>query len=224
MADNVAVTAGSGVSIAADDIGGVHHQRVKIGVGADGTAVDMISGAAADGVAATPGVPGSVPLHYDGTNYRMARAAGTVGDGATTFVSPHAVPYLYNGATYDRQRGNTEGTLLASAARTTNTTSPSQTNYNARGVAIVLTVTVASGTGGLQAWIVGSDGAAGFSLTSLPTTVTTTGTWSYGLYPGVTGTTPMLWTSGALPRTWEARVTHGDASSYTYSLRYALIL
>jgi hypothetical protein len=37
LADNVAITAGSGTTIAADEIGGVHHQRVKLGWGADGS-------------------------------------------------------------------------------------------------------------------------------------------------------------------------------------------
>jgi hypothetical protein len=45
MADNVAITAGSGTSIATDDIGGVQYQRVKLGLGADGTAVDAVAGA-----------------------------------------------------------------------------------------------------------------------------------------------------------------------------------
>jgi hypothetical protein len=40
MADNVAITAGSGTSVAADEIGGVYYQRVKITWGADGAAVD----------------------------------------------------------------------------------------------------------------------------------------------------------------------------------------
>lgn len=40
MADNVAITAGTGTSIAADDIGGVMHQRVKVTHGVDGEAVD----------------------------------------------------------------------------------------------------------------------------------------------------------------------------------------
>jgi Na+/serine symporter len=34
MADNIAVTAGSGTTIATDDVGGVHHQKVKIEFGA----------------------------------------------------------------------------------------------------------------------------------------------------------------------------------------------
>lgn len=45
MADNVAITAGSGTTIAADDIGGVLHQRVKISQGADGSATDVSSAA-----------------------------------------------------------------------------------------------------------------------------------------------------------------------------------
>lgn len=38
MADNVAITAGSGTSIATDDVSGVHYQRVKLDVGGDGAA------------------------------------------------------------------------------------------------------------------------------------------------------------------------------------------
>lgn len=40
MADNVSITAGSGTTIAADDVGGVLHQRVKTTWGPDGTAND----------------------------------------------------------------------------------------------------------------------------------------------------------------------------------------
>jgi hypothetical protein len=45
MADNVAVTAGAGTSVATDDIGGVHYQRMKVTHGADGTATDTSSAA-----------------------------------------------------------------------------------------------------------------------------------------------------------------------------------
>lgn len=41
MADNVGYTPGTGATVAADEIGGVLHQRVKIGVGTDGVAVDV---------------------------------------------------------------------------------------------------------------------------------------------------------------------------------------
>ena len=41
MADNVGYTPGPGATVAADEIAGVLHQRVKIGVGGDGVAVDV---------------------------------------------------------------------------------------------------------------------------------------------------------------------------------------
>lgn len=45
MVDNVAITPGTGATVAADDIGGVLHQRVKLALGADGTGVDAVAGA-----------------------------------------------------------------------------------------------------------------------------------------------------------------------------------
>lgn len=47
MVDNVAITAGTGTSIAADDIASVFYQRVKPQVGADGSATDILGGAGA---------------------------------------------------------------------------------------------------------------------------------------------------------------------------------
>lgn len=41
MADNVDVSEGSGKTVAADDVGGVMYQRVKIAVGGDGEATDI---------------------------------------------------------------------------------------------------------------------------------------------------------------------------------------
>jgi len=43
MADNVSITPGSGATISADDLGGVLVQRVKIQIGADGSATDVTS-------------------------------------------------------------------------------------------------------------------------------------------------------------------------------------
>jgi len=42
MADNVAITAGSGTNIASDDVGGVHYQRVKLDGGGDGAAAPIL--------------------------------------------------------------------------------------------------------------------------------------------------------------------------------------
>lgn len=53
MSDNIAVTPGSGATVAADNIGGALWQRVKLGSGADGSATD-VSTAAPLPVAASP--------------------------------------------------------------------------------------------------------------------------------------------------------------------------
>jgi len=122
---------------------------------------------------------------------------------------------------------NTEGTLLASAARTANIATPLQINYNAKGVFLWLNVTVASGAGGLTLIVQGIDPISGLPvwLNATPTAVTTTGTFGYELYPGGTLSGDVKQrTSGILPRSWKVLIAVGDASSYTYSLGYSLIL
>jgi hypothetical protein len=71
MADNVAVTAGSGTSIAADDISSVFYQRVKISHGADGSATDT-SGASP--------LPVRTPVKYVTVSMSTATNAHTAGD------------------------------------------------------------------------------------------------------------------------------------------------
>lgn len=41
MTDFVGYTPGTGASVAVDDIGGILHQRIKLGIGDDGVAVDV---------------------------------------------------------------------------------------------------------------------------------------------------------------------------------------
>ena len=41
MADNIGYTPGAGATIAADDVGGVLYQRVKLAAGLDGSATDV---------------------------------------------------------------------------------------------------------------------------------------------------------------------------------------
>lgn len=154
----------------------------------------------------------------------VSLTGSTQADGASTFL-----PSLgYNEATYDRWRNNTEGTLLASAARTETTVSSTQTNYNSRGVMLFFNVSVASGTGGLTLRLTGVDPVTGTHYSMLVSTAfITTGGRSYIIYPGVstaavndvTGTSSFM-----VPRQWGVRVVHSDASSYTYSIGYSLIL
>lgn len=49
MADGIAITPGSGATVATDDVGGAHYQRVKLALGSDGSATDAASGEGANG-------------------------------------------------------------------------------------------------------------------------------------------------------------------------------
>lgn len=68
MADNVAITAGSGTTIATDDISGVHYQRVKL---VDGT----LDGTGAIGGDATNGLDVDVTRIQAGENHPASQSA-----------------------------------------------------------------------------------------------------------------------------------------------------
>src|SRR5262245_52188426 len=51
MADNLAVTPGTGATVAADEVSGTLHQRVKLSLGSDGNAIDAVGDAGAVGPA-----------------------------------------------------------------------------------------------------------------------------------------------------------------------------
>lgn len=123
-----------------------------------------------------------------------------------------------------------EGTVLASAARTATNVSADFTNLDSRGIMLFENITVASGTGGIAPEVHGKDPVSGtyVALNSGFTAKTATGLWVYLFYPDITNGGGLL--SGMtqicnipLPKTFRFRVTHGDASSYTYSLGYCLI-
>ena len=136
----------------------------------------------------------------------------------------------FNGSTWDRQYNNTQGTLLASAARTTTAVSANQTNFSGRVLIVTLNVTAASGTGGLSVEIRNIDPISGSPTAILKATaaITATGIVSYAVGPGVTGTQAATSSAGGtvqssdlpLGRTWSVAVSVGDASSYTYSLSF----
>lgn len=69
MADNVGYTPGTGATVAADDIGGVLYQRVKLAVGDDGSATDVSASnpipVVVDGTAPVPTVIQDSPAFAD---------------------------------------------------------------------------------------------------------------------------------------------------------------
>lgn len=128
--------------------------------------------------------------------------------------------------------------LLASAAQTGSVDTPVQQDEFARAARLYLTVTAASGTGGLQVLFRGYDRVPGPNsypgeggnptiytgawchLSAGGAPVTQPGTYCYELsaFGGVPRGNVMDVTQCQLPYLWGARVVALDGSSYTYSL------
>ena len=107
MGDNVNITQGSGTTIAADDIGGVKHQRVKISVGVDGSAGDMSAGAGTTD-ATTP----RVNLASDSAGIL---SAGTVASPSSQIVSTQE-PRVASSSLTSNTPSASNATLLATNA------------------------------------------------------------------------------------------------------------
>jgi hypothetical protein len=152
--------------------------------------------------------------------------AAALADGATNPTAPTigAGELLFNGATWDRERNNHEVTVLASAARTGDTASGDQVNYNARGMALLLDVTAVGTPAGqidavnIQAKI-GANYATVYSFGTLA--INAVGQHAFLVYPGAAtaGSWKAAPAQGIVPRNWRLQVDHAnETDSITYSV------
>lgn len=139
MADNINVTPGTGSTIAADDIGGVLHQRVKISQGADGAATDVSSASPLNVTLANTGA-NATPIVVDlGANNDVTvtgtvtanLAAGTNNIGDVDVLTINGVAPAFGsgvrGATVQRVTVATDDVVPASQSGTWNITNVSGT-------------------------------------------------------------------------------------------------
>lgn len=133
----------------------------------------------------------------------------------------------FNGVSVDRWRNNTEGLLLPSSSRTITSSSSIQKNHNARGVLLVIDVTVVPATSEtltfeLKANVNGQNSWA-YAFVTVPATI---GKYFLMVYPGVAekDQNKVKQYSAVVPRSWYAYVTHSGASAWTYSVSYATIV
>jgi hypothetical protein len=168
---------------------------------------------------AIPGQAGMIGVNVGG-NLRAVTGSNPTGSVFTAQVDLVSV----NGTVISTNQGLT---LLSSAARTATTTSADQLNPSARGAQVVLNVTANASAAGIQLQIQGKDPVSGnyYNLTAAPTAVTGTGNFIYELYPGIGAASGDVTqrTSASLPSTFRVKITHGDASSVTYSVGASLI-
>lgn len=230
MADNIIIRllSGAAANVATDDIGGVHHQRVKIQHGADGAATDTS--------AASP-LP-VVQTGALGVTTVGGASAAVLGD---TTANPTLVGVGAFGMRWDPRSSEwfRHGTprelevsdVLASAARTASVLSTQIKTRGARGVMFVINVTAVPGSGAdldlrVIAHAVSSQGWA-TTYTNL-TIARAAGVARHYLacYPmgaDVLSTRQKLAATPAIPSRVAAQVIHGDANSWTYSVGGVLL-
>lgn len=115
-----------------------------------------------------------------------------------------------------------EVTVFASAAQTATQTQADQTNTGARGIMVILDMTVV-GTGSVTLEIDGKDVASGKYYSLLTgAAVTTNVTNVYTVYPGATVTSNVS-ANACLPKTWRAKVVANNSNSATYSVGAILL-
>lgn len=146
-----------------------------------------------------------------------ASAGGILDQNGSTRVPP-AMMYGTNTSTADRWHTNYEQTALASAARTASVNSSDLTNYNAKGVTVVIDVTAASATPSVVFTIVGKCTLSGKYIAILASAaITGTGTTRLVVYPGSTVAANLV-SDLPLPRVWRVEAVHADSDSITYSV------
>lgn len=127
---------------------------------------------------------------------------------------------------------NMSGSALASAARTSTTTSADITNINKRGIIVYLNITSAPaspGSGGLKVVVYAKSKTGivkGINALSGSPLQTSSGTTMYAFYPAA-GTASFgfnLVTGGAISQTFYIEINHADSQSYTYSVDYDLVV
>lgn len=197
---------------------------------------------------ATTGTPSAVADQdrVDGHFDELGKLGVFIGvDGGTTTIGTRALSsdglsatisafngaaslFNYNGTTWDRLRGNTEITVLATAARTASINSADLTNYNARGVIITLDVTTDPGSGEtLQLLVQHKDAeSSAYEIILDDGANATPGRRTVIVYPGTAGSAnDVTSTTGyPLPRTWRVRIAHSASGTWNYSVGASLIL
>lgn len=207
MPDNVGISTGSDATIATDDIGGKHHQRVKVQHGADGTATD---------------VSGASPLPVDSELPAAAALTNDNPNPTAPIVGAAGLQWHGTGWTRDYASSGTVE-LLAAADRVGNTGTPLQA-ANARGVWLELVIS-AAGAGDLTFRLRGPSSSAVAKICEHRFVAPTSRAYLL-VYPGINPAdhTASGFFQGAakslvLPRFWSVDVIPSDgAATWNYAL------
>ena len=216
---------GSPAGSAGDADAVVAADQPAVGVkGYNGTTWDRLKTATPNNVSqGATGFLGVAPMLWNGAvQFRAWASAEGYGDNLDGAPVAATAGYVYNGATVDRVRNNTDIQLLASAARTTTQTSADLINYNAEALIVVLDMTVV-GTGSVTVTIDMKDTTSGKYINLLTgAAITTNSTNRYRVGPNLAAVANSV-AQDYLPRVFRIVVTANNANAATYSVGYHLV-
>lgn len=145
------------------------------------------------------------------------------GSAATSLVMVEARASNSAATTYEQVFNNLNVSVLTSAPRTTTQTSADQTNWNHRGIKVVLDVTAGSSLS-LVFTLNNKDLNSGkYYNVFTGGTVTGVSTNVYTIYPGATAVANVT-VNDIIARLFQTVITAGNATSATYTLSYSLIV
>lgn len=162
-----------------------------------------------------------VVLANNGTGTSAQVAAPTDAFAAINGAGVVAEQMQYNGATWDRTRGVTEATALASAVRAATNASADLTNFNGTGAIVTLDITVVPGVDTVQLVVEGKDAVSGKYYTLVQDAAQAGAVTRVAqVHPGVGAAAGGISVSASfvLPRVWRVRVVHSAATNFTYSV------
>ncbi len=134
-------------------------------------------------------------------------------------------PFLYGDGdnVWNRQRGNTRVEAIPSAPRISES-EIELTNYNWRGVHVILDVTAKVDTPTITLYIRGRDSTSGKYYTILQSVgISAVGTYVFKVYPNLTAVANQV-ANDVIPYIWNILVTHADTDEITYSVGVNYIL
>jgi hypothetical protein len=199
LADNVGIATGTDKTIATDDIGGVHYERVKLNIGADGAAAD-VQPPDADGIASSRVLPAGGML-WNGSGWDRERGP----EEATLLASASRTESTVSATQTNRGHRGLFVTIEITG-----------------GSGFQVECRIVGSIGGSKYTVLASVPGVGTYLTAQ-------GTHTCEIGPGVSGdegTSGNLVdqrVSTQLPRTWNVQVVHGNATAATYSVVCSLI-
>lgn len=161
---------------------------------------------------------------YSGANLVTTDHAGGAGrPSALMMLRVVAAPMLYNGASLDAQLNNIAKTLLASAARTAETSSADQVNYNGRGLIVYVDWTVETDTVTLTPRLQVKDSIGGgyHTVWSAAADLAAIGDAVYLFQVGIVAAAAGSFTEAVnlrVGRNWRFQMGVGDTDEATYSV------